>query len=296
MQDLSHDATGSATSVVRALSAAAALSATGDTTQQVAALAAELTEIRHDVEAAEQAVSEIAASLRQRHHPTVSATRAAPTADDVPPTVTVSTARAAASAAAPTAENAAAQQPWTDSTMGPTCHSHLNTGFSGDRAVVWGMTFKVASAAECCAACQAHAAACSKKNAGGTHWWPARPEMTCGGNPACNIWTFCPEEQCFAFDIHKHLKGECWLKQQLVNVTHPKDPHEGHKTYPSIMRKAPRNRWPWAVAESVWPGDMPRMVPWTSGVLADVGANIVSAPADDKWRHRWCAKHGPCTD
>ena len=184
----------------------------------------------------------------------------------------------------------------TDPAMDATCHAHLNTGFAGDRAVVWGMTFKVASAAECCAACQTHAAACSKKGAGATHWWPARPEMTCGGNPPCNIWTFCPEEQCFAFDIHKHLRGECWLKQQLVNATRPKDPHEGHKTYPSIMRKAPRRQWPWAVAESVWEGEMPRLVPWTSGVLADAGATIVSAPPDDKWRQRWCAKHGPCTD
>ena len=78
---------------------------------------------------------------------------------------------------------------------------------------------------------------------------------------ACTIWTFCPEERCFAFDIHKHEFGECWLKWQSVNHTHPKDPHEGHKTYPTIMRHAPRKIWPWAVSEEIWTGPMPAEVP-----------------------------------
>ena len=120
--------------------------------------------------------------------------------------------------------------------------------------------------------------------------------MKCGRGAACNIWTFCPVERCFAFDIHKHEFGECWLKWQSVNHTHPKDPHEGHKTYPTIMRHAPRKIWPWAVAEDIWTGPMPAEVPWTSGVLAPAGAAIVSAPPDDKWRRRWCEKHGPCID
>ena len=181
----------------------------------------------------------------------------------------------------------------------PTCHTAVHTGYSGDRAVVWGLGkpgFHLSDAAACCKACQAHATTCSQKGTHAKSWWPSRPEMTCGGNPPCNIWTFCPVDRCFAFDIHKHEFGECWLKWQSVNHTHPKDPHEGHKTYPTIMRHAPRKIWPWAVAEDIWTGPMPAEVPWTSGVLAPAGAAIVSAPPDDKWRRRWCEKHGPCID
>jgi len=88
----------------------------------------------------------------------------------------------------------------------PTCHTAEHTGYSGDRAVVWGLGkpgFHLKDAAECCKACQAHAATCSQKGAHAKSWWPSRPEMTCGGNPPCNVWTFCPVERCFAFDIHK---------------------------------------------------------------------------------------------
>ena len=74
---------------------------------------------------------------------------------------------------------------------------------------------------------QAHAAVCGKPDSKNKAWWPARPELRCQNNPGCNLWVFCPEEQCFAFDIHVHTKGECWLKQQANNITRPKDPHEG---------------------------------------------------------------------
>ena len=117
-------------------------------------------------------------------------------------------------------------------------------------------------------------------------------------------WVFCPEEQCFAFDIHVHKKGECWLKQQRKfdglgrNITAPKDPHEGHTTFPQAMRNSPRAIWPWAVETRIWPGEIPEEVPWISGVLAPADAVVVSAPADDRWRKRWCDKHsakyGPC--
>ena len=109
---------------------------------------------------------------------------------------------------------------------------------------------------------------------------------------------YCPEEQCFAFDIHVHTKGECWLKQQrspdgATNLTRPKDPHEGHTTFPAAMRKSPRKVWPWAVDPKIWAGGIPEHVPWISGVLAPADAVVRSAPADDQWRKRWCDKHGP---
>jgi len=182
-----------------------------------------------------------------------------------------------------------------------TCHARLHTDYMGESAPVWGLGkpgFHLDTPAECCAACQAHASMCGRKGAERASWWPARPELRCGRNPGCNIWVYCPEERCFAFDIHVHQKGECWLKHQRANVSHPKDPHEGHTTFPEAMRRAPRTAWPWPVDVKIWPGEMPVHVPWVSGVLAPADTRVVSAPADDRWRRRWCQKHqadyGPC--
>jgi len=176
----------------------------------------------------------------------------------------------------------------------PTCHAREHTDYMGESAPVWGLGkpgFHLASPADCCAACQAHNAACGKKGAEAAAWWPARPELRCGRNPGCNLWVFCPADRCFAFDIHVHERGECWLKHQRHNVTRPKDPHEGRTTYPEAMRRAPRKAWPWPVEAKIWPGEMPVHVPWVSGVLAPASERVVSAPADDHWRERWCKKH-----
>ena len=98
------------------------------------------------------------------------------------------------------------------------CHAAPNTGYAGDGAVVWGLGkpgFHLPTASECCKACTAHNEICGAENARGKSWWPARPEMHCGGDRsvACTIWTWCPVERCFAFDIHKHEFGECWLSE-----------------------------------------------------------------------------------
>ena len=184
----------------------------------------------------------------------------------------------------------------------PRCHARAHTGYSGDGAVVWGLGkpgFHLADAPTCCRACIAHNDVCGKPGSAGKPWWPDRPEMKCGRDVsvACTIWTFCPEERCFAFDIHKHEFGECWLKFQKGDdppYTRPKDPHFGHQTYPEEMRHAPRKIWPWAVKEEIWSGPMPKYVPWMSGVIADPSVEIVSSPPSDRWRERWCKKHGPC--
>ena len=108
------------------------------------------------------------------------------------------------------------------------------------------------------------------------------------------MWSWCPEEQCFAFDIHRHLRGECWLKFQLTDNTRPKDPVYGHQAFPSALRAAPRKIWPFSVAPAIWPGPVPSHVPWTSGVIAPANAIVRSAEPNDKWRRRWCERHGPC--
>lgn len=177
--------------------------------------------------------------------------------------------------------------------MPPTCHAKAHASYAGDGASVWGLGFHLRSAADCCRACIAHAAACGAATATrSTRWWPDRPEMKCGRNPPCNIWTFCPLQQCFALDVHRHMFGECWLKFQRQRPTHPKDNFDGVPTYPQSLVDAPRNQWPWRVAPSIWPGSVPRYVPWTSGVIAPADATIISQPTNG-WRRTWCAKH-PC--
>ena len=218
--------------------------------------------------------------------------------------------RRRAERAAATVE-AVTSPPFTNLTHVPdaTCHPAEHTGYAGDGAVVWGLGkpgFHLPDAASCCRACQQHNAICGQPGGRGKQWWPekdmygnARTDLHCGGDTsvACTIWTWCPVERCFAFDIHKHEFGECWLKFQKGDnppYTRPKDPHEGHKVYPEIMRHAPRKIWPWSVKEEIWSGPMPKEVPWMSGVLAPADTQIVSSPPNDKWRERWCAKHGPC--
>ena len=135
----------------------------------------------------------------------------------------------------------------------PTCHAKANAGYAGDGAVVWGTNFHTADAAECCRACQAHARVCGRPDSAQRSWWPDKPRLLCGKASGCNIWSFCPgspevADQCFAFDIHRHARGECWLKLQRATPERPKDPFMGHTTFPAAMRAAPRRQWPFAVA------------------------------------------------
>ena len=100
--------------------------------------------------------------------------------------------------------------------------------------------------------------------------------------------------QCFAFDVHVHSRGECWLKFQREAPTRPKDPFFGHTRFPDAMRASARRHWPFAVAKRTWPGPMPERVPWTSGVLAPAEQPIVSATPNDAWWERFCTRRGPC--
>lgn len=77
------------------------------------------------------------------------------------------------------------------------CRGEASLDLDGP-AVKWGMDHRVASAAECCEACKAHA----REHA------DEPPERR------CNSWVFCPEPACWAPDIWNHTLGECWLKVQ----------------------------------------------------------------------------------
>jgi hypothetical protein len=186
--------------------------------------------------------------------------------------------------------------PFNLSLLDPTCHARPHSGYQGDRAVVWGMSFKLRDPGECCQACRAHATVCGTPDSTDIVFWPDRPDLKCHKAPRCNIWTFCPETQCFAFNDHRHTFGECWLKQQSVEPTRPRDPFEGYQRFPAKLRASPRRIWPWSVSMNTWPGPMPERIPWVSGVLADAAAQVVSAPPHDRWRHRWCQRHGPCDE
>jgi hypothetical protein len=118
-----------------------------------------------------------------------------------------------------TAKANASSLPSTAGAFDARCHAREHTGYAGDGAVVWGLGkpgFHLPDAPTCCRACIAHNEVCSLPESRGKRWWPDRPDMRCGGDPstACTIWTFCPIDRCFAFDIHKHEFGECWLKFQ----------------------------------------------------------------------------------
>jgi len=179
------------------------------------------------------------------------------------------------------------------------CNTRLDTDYAGDTAPMWGTNFKLADAGECCNACQAHHQVCGQQGSEGREWWPDRPELRCGPNPAeaCSLWVFCPKEQCFSFDIHKHLRGECWLKAQARDPARPRDPHLGKQHYPEGLRATQRSEWPWAVTEEIWPGEMPARVGWTSGVVGlPAGTEVVSSEPHDNWRRRWCDNHpAKCT-
>jgi hypothetical protein len=72
------------------------------------------------------------------------------------------------------------------------CHTHLHADYAGDMAVVWGMNFRVDSAAACCEACAAHARVCGAADGHGKDFFPGQPHP-CGDKPenTCNMWVYC---------------------------------------------------------------------------------------------------------
>eukprot|EP00240_Pyramimonas_obovata_P013644 CAMPEP_0118929144 /NCGR_PEP_ID=MMETSP1169-20130426/6230_1 /TAXON_ID=36882 /ORGANISM="Pyramimonas obovata, Strain CCMP722" /LENGTH=229 /DNA_ID=CAMNT_0006871279 /DNA_START=35 /DNA_END=721 /DNA_ORIENTATION=- len=171
--------------------------------------------------------------------------------------------------------------------LAPGCNAEAHTDYGGDPAFVWGMNFKVRDAAECCEACKAHARKCTSPETQGRQFWKPTisGEGRCGGHllhgqpVVCNTWVYCGEQQCFSFDIHNHSRGECWLK----HVTNPERPEPWNGgDFPPVMRAAPRQNWPWAVAKEVWPYEMPEKVSWIAGVLTPPGGKVVHHDPEDR--------------
>ena len=76
----------------------------------------------------------------------------------------------------------------------PGCHGERHLDLDGP-ALTWGLSYRVNSSAECCAACQVF-------------------EDPDPRNWTCNSWVCCPEETCWSPDVWNHTRGECWLKMQ----------------------------------------------------------------------------------
>ena len=187
---------------------------------------------------------------------------------------------------------------------GYSCHAREGFDIAGDAAYVWGLSFNVESAAECCAACAAQRQLCGQANSRGKPFWKAsrreRSQGRCSGAPGvCNAWVFCPgsndikgaEDRCFSYTIHNHTKGECWLKHEANESM----PIAAGPTLPMRMRRAPRKEWPWAVAENVWPWEVPEKIAWQAALLARKGAPVWRGTRLPDWHHKFCrGKHGPC--
>ena len=158
------------------------------------------------------------------------------------------------------------------------CNPMLHAGYGGG-SLGWGMSFKVATAQECCDACRAHAATCTgnatKKGAVyyKRKWNNTVVEERCQGSmssnedgthPAqpCNVFVFCPTPPsegglCWSNDVWDHKYGECWLKNQ------------------------PKPHFPWAGAYGPYPDGYrkkhrttPPQVQWMSGSLTPLPVKI----------------------
>lgn len=196
-----------------------------------------------------------------------------------------------------------------------------------------GLDFKVKDEGECCAACLAHARTCGTGNEGTTFWHASKQAgpTKCGRqHVACNTWTYCPLERCFSYDIHNHTQHECWLKFNadpakpfvssryvdtssstpcirvqvhvdtwMMNSVAPLFLSICRGNYPLALRQANREHWPYPVAESTWPWEMPESVSWTSGIInlePSVQVDHGEAFSMAGWYPHFCSKHGPCEE
>lgn len=189
----------------------------------------------------------------------------------------------------------------TKAISGYSCHAREGFDIAGDAAYVWGLSFNVESASECCAACAAQRLICGEAQSRGKPFWRAsrreRTQGRCSGAPGlCNAWVFCPgssdtpgaEDRCFSYTIHNHTKGECWLKHEANESA----PIAAGPRLPLSMRRAARRDWPWAVAENVWPWGVPEKIAWQSGIIAKKDAPVWRSTRLPDWHHKFCSKHG----
>lgn len=117
------------------------------------------------------------------------------------------------------------------------CHARDGFDISGDAAFVWGLSFHVKSASECCRACSQHQRLCGKgEESKGKVFTDDGRRCTARRSRTCNAWVFCGGPRCFSYDVHNHTFGECWLKHE----SNEPNPIAVGPTLPAAMRAAPR--------------------------------------------------------
>ena len=124
-------------------------------------------------------------------------------------------------------------------TTDASCGEHPHSGRDG-AVLTWGLTYRTASAQECCDRCKSH-------------------------ERKCNSWTFCGLPVCWGLDTgHNHTFGECWLRR-LVDVQANSSFRQRGKYTEQWLQQHRRARpgcktnQPWACS--------PTHVPYTSGAL-----------------------------
>ena len=117
------------------------------------------------------------------------------------------------------------------------CHARDGFDISGDAAFVWGLSFHVKSASQCCRACAQHQRLCGKgEESQGKVFTEDGRKCTSRRSRTCNAWVFCGGPRCFSYDVHNHTFGECWLKHE----SNEPRPIAVGPTLPLAMRTAPR--------------------------------------------------------
>ncbi|KAL3906238.1 MAG: hypothetical protein SGPRY_010625 [Prymnesium sp.] len=169
------------------------------------------------------------------------------------------------------------------------CHARDGYDLGGEAAYVWGVRFHVRSAAQCCAACAAHARVCGEEGRRGQVFYrtklpPVRGAWRCSDEKGgCNGWSFCPGSD---------VPGATNRLKRAANVTTPL----AMGSLPRQMREAPRRDWPLAVPEHVWPWAMPSQVSWQAGILAAPDARVWVGTTPPDWHLKFCnGILGPCS-
>ena len=146
------------------------------------------------------------------------------------------------------------------------CGEHPHSGRDGT-VLTWGLSYRTASAQECCDRCKAH---------------PRR----------CNSWTFCPLPVCWGLDTgHNHTYGECWLRRLKDVQAESQFRQRGQYTREWLRRHrrarsgCQRNE-PWACS--------PTHVPYTSGALGGPAYDAAARyETGGGWGNVWVRASGP---
>ena len=124
-------------------------------------------------------------------------------------------------------------------TTDPSCGEHPHSGRDG-KLLSWGMSYRTASAQECCDQCKAHA-------------------------KRCNSWTFCPLPVCWGLDSgNNHTFGECWLRR-LDDVSAESSWRQRGRYTQEWLRRHRKLR-PGCKRNEPWHCS-PTHVPYTSGAI-----------------------------